>query len=260
MLRALNAAATGMAAQQLNIDVVANNMANVNTTGFKKSRAEFQDLLYQTIRTPGGQSGNGASLPSGIQVGLGVRTVATQAIHVQGAMKQTGNSLDLAIEGNGFFQVMRPNGDIAYTRAGNLKTDADGRMVTNDGFAIEPAITIPPDATSVSISATGLVSVVQPGSQNSVEVGQMQLANFANPGGLLEMGRSMYQVTSASGQAIVVNPGESGVGTVAQGFIEGSNVEVVNEMIDLISSQRAYEVNQRVIQAADEMLSRVSQR
>ena len=260
MLRALNAAATGMAAQQLNIDVVANNMANVNTTGFKKSRAEFQDLLYQTLRTPGGQSGNGASLPSGIQVGLGVRTVATQALHVQGAMKQTGNSLDVAIEGNGFFQVMRPNGDIAYTRAGNLKTDADGRLVTNDGFAIEPAITIPVDATSVSISATGLVSVVQPGSQNAVEVGQLQLANFANPGGLLEMGRSMYQATSASGQAIVVNPGEGGVGTVAQGFLEGSNVEVVNEMIDLISSQRAYEVNQRVIQAADEMLSRVSQR
>ena len=260
MLRALNAAATGMAAQQLNIDVIANNMANVNTTGFKKSRAEFQDLLYQTIRAPGGQSGNGAALPSGIQVGLGVRTVATQAIHVQGAMKQSGNSLDLAIEGNGFFQVMRPNGDIAYTRAGNLKTDADGRLVTNDGFAIEPAITIPPDATSVNISATGLVSVVQPGSQNAVEVGQMQLANFANPGGLLEMGRSMYQSTSASGQAIVMNPGEGGVGTIAQGFIEGSNVEVVNEMIDLIASQRAYEVNQRVIQAADEMLSRVSQR
>ncbi|HTU58052.1 MAG TPA: flagellar basal-body rod protein FlgG [Polyangiales bacterium] len=260
MLRALNSAATGMAAQQLNIDVVANNMANVNTTGFKKSRAEFQDLLYQTLRTPGGQSGNGASLPSGIQVGLGVRTVATQALHVQGAMKQTGNSLDVSIEGNGFFQVMRPNGEVAYTRAGNLKTDADGRLVTNDGFAIEPAINIPVDATSISISATGLVSVVQPGSQNAVEVGQLQLANFSNPGGLLEMGRSMYQATSASGQAVVMNPGEGGVGTVAQGFLEGSNVEVVNEMIDLISSQRAYEVNQRVIQAADEMLSRVSQR
>jgi flagellar basal-body rod protein FlgG len=260
MLRALNAAATGMAAQQLNIDVIANNMANVNTTGFRKSRAEFQDLLYQTLRTPGGQSGNGAALPSGIQVGLGVRTVATQALHVQGAMKQTENTLDIAIEGNGFLQVMRPNGDIAYTRAGNLKTDADGRLVTNDGFTVEPAITIPPDATSVSISATGLVSVVQPGSQNSVEVGQMQLANFANPSGLLEMGRSMYQATNASGQAVVMNPGEGGVGTVAQGFLEGSNVEVVNEMVDLIASQRAYEVNQRVVQAADEMLSRVSQR
>ena len=260
MLRALNAAATGMAAQQLNIDVVANNIANVNTTGFRKSRAEFQDLLYQTIRAPGGQSGNGAALPSGIQVGLGVRTVATEALHIQGAMKQTGNPLDVAIEGNGFFQIMRPNGDTAYTRAGNLKTDADGRLVTNDGFAVEPAITIPPDATSISISATGLVSVVQPGSQNAVEVGQLQLTNFANPSGLLEMGRSMYQATNASGQGLVMNPGENGAGTVAQGFLEGSNVEVVNEMIELISSQRAYEVNQRVIQAADEMLSRVSQR
>jgi len=260
MLRALNSAATGMAAQQLNIDVVANNMANVNTAGFKKSRAEFQDLLYQTIRAPGGQSSNGASAPSGIQVGLGVRTVATQALHIQGAIKQTGNSLDVAIEGQGFFQVQRPNGDIAYTRAGDLKTDADGRLVTNDGFAVEPAITIPPDATNISISATGLVSVTQPGQTNAVEVGQMQLANFANPAGLLEMGRSMYQQTSASGQAVIMNPGDGGVGTVAQGFLEGSNVEVVNEMIELISSQRAYEVNQRVIQAADEMLERVSQR
>jgi flagellar basal-body rod protein FlgG len=260
MIRALNSAATGMAAQQLNIDVVANNMANVNTAGFRKSRAEFQDLVYQTLRQPGGQSGNGASLPSGIQVGLGVRTVATQALHIQGAMKQTGNSLDLAIEGNGFFQVTRPNGDIAYTRAGNLKTDADGRLVTNDGFAIEPAITIPPDSTSISVSATGVVSVTQPGQQNSQEIGQLQLANFANPGGLLELGRSMYQQTNASGQPIVMNPGDGGVGTLAQGFLEGSNVEVVNEMIELISSQRAYEVNQRVIQAADEMLSRVTQR
>src|SRR5690349_2863496 len=220
MLRALNAAATGMAAQQLNIDVVANNMANVNTAGFRKSRAEFQDLLYQTLRTPGGQSGNGASLPTGIQVGLGVRTVATQALHIQGAMKQTGNSLDLAIEGNGFFQVMRPNGDLAYTRAGNLKTDADGRLVTNDGFAIEPAITIPPDATSVSVSTTGVISVTQPGQQNSQEIGQLQLANFANPGGLLELGRSMYQQTNASGQPVVMNPGDGGVGTLAQGFLE----------------------------------------
>jgi flagellar basal-body rod protein FlgG len=260
MIRALNSAATGMAAQQLNIDVVANNMANVNTTGFRKSRAEFQDLVYQTLRQPGGQSGNGAALPSGIQVGLGVRTVATQALHIQGAMKQTGNSLDLAIEGNGFFQVMRPSGEIAFTRAGNLKTDADGRLVTNDGFAVEPAITVPPDATSVSISTTGVISVTQPGQQNATEIGQLQLANFANPGGLLELGRSMYQQTAASGQPVVLNPGEGGVGTLAQGFLEGSNVEVVNEMIELISSQRAYEVNQRVIQAADEMLSRVTQR
>jgi flagellar basal-body rod protein FlgG len=260
MLRALNAAATGMAAQQLNIDVIANNMANVNTTGFRRSRAEFQDLLYQTLKTPGGQAGTGAPTPTGVQVGLGTRVVATQALHMQGAMKQTGNSLDLAIEGNGFFQVMRPNNEIAYTRAGNFKTDADGRLVTADGFTVEPAITIPTDATSVSVSSNGVVSVTQPGQQNAVEVGQLQLVNFANPAGLLELGRSMFQVTSASGQPITQNPGENGVGTLAQGFLEGSNVEVVTEMIDLIASQRAYEVNQRVVQAADEMLSRATQR
>lgn len=260
MLRALNSAATGMAAQQLNIDVVANNIANVNTTGFRRSRAEFQDLLYQTMRAPGGQSGTSAPVPTGIQVGLGTRVVATQAMHIQGAMKQTGNSLDVAIEGNGFFQIMKPNQEVAYTRAGNFKTDADGRLVTADGYSVEPAITIPVDATSVTISNTGVVSVTQPGQQNAQEVGQIQIANFANPGGLSELGRSLFGATSASGQAVVVNPGENGVGTVSQGFLEGSNVEVVTEMIDLIAGQRAYEVNQRVIQAADEMLSRVTQR
>ncbi len=260
MFRALHSAATGMQAQQTNIDVVANNMANVNTTGFKKSRAEFQDLLYQTLRAPGGQASTGASAPAGLQVGLGVRTAATQAMHAQGTLQQTGNSLDLAIEGNGFFQVQRPNGDMAFTRAGNLKTDADGRLVTSDGFPVEPAISIPADATAVMISPTGLISVTQPGQANSVEVGQLQLANFANPGGLLATGRSLYAVTSASGQAIIANPGEEGTGTVAQGFLEGSNVEVVTEMIDLIASQRAYEVNQRVITAADEMLRRTAER
>lgn len=260
MLRALNAAATGMAAQQLNIDVVANNMANVNTTGFRRSRAEFQDLLYQNLRTPGGQSGNGAAQPSGIQVGLGTRVVATQAMHIQGAMKQTGNALDVAIEGNGFFQVMQPSGQIVYTRAGNFKTDADGRLVTADGHAVEPLISIPVDATSISISGTGVVSVTQPSQPNALEVGQLQLVNFANPAGLMEIGHSMFAVTAASGQPFISNPGENGVGNLAQGFLEGSNVEVVNEMIDLIASQRAYEVNQRVVQAADEMLSRVTQR
>jgi flagellar basal-body rod protein FlgG len=260
MIRALNAAATGMAAQQLNIDVVANNIANVNTTGFRRSRAEFQDLLYQTLKNPGGQAGSGAPVPVGVQVGLGTRVVATQAMHIQGGLRQTGNNLDLAIEGQGFFQVMRPNQEIAYSRAGNFKTDADGRLVTADGYAVEPAITIPVDATSVSVSTNGVVSVTQPGQANAVEVGQLQLVNFANPAGLLEIGRSMFQVTSASGQPLTQTPGENGVGTISQGFLEGSNVEVVNEMIDLIASQRAYEVNQRVVQAADEMLSRVSQR
>ena len=163
MFRALHSAATGMQAQQTNIDVTANNLANVNTTGFKKSRAEFQDLIYQTLRAPGGQTGTGASSPSGLQIGLGVRTTATQAMHSQGALHQSGNSLDLAIEGNGFFQVQRPSGEMAYTRSGNLKSDADGRLVTSDGFPIEPAITIPPDATSITISTTGMISVTQPG-------------------------------------------------------------------------------------------------
>jgi flagellar basal-body rod protein FlgG len=260
MFRALHSAASGMQAQQTNIDVVANNMANVNTTGFKKSRAEFQDLLYQTVRAPGGQAGTGASAPSGLQIGLGVRTAATQTMHIQGSLQQTGNSLDIAIEGNGFLQVQRPNGDIAYTRSGNLKADSDGRLVTSDGYAIEPNITIPADATAITISSTGLISVTQPGQAQSQEVGQLQLANFANPGGLLSTGRNLYATTSASGVAVIANPGEEGTGTVSQGFLEGSNVEVVNEMIDLIASQRAYETNQRVITAADEMLRNTTER
>jgi len=260
MFRALHSAATGMQAQQTNIDVVANNMANVNTTGFKKSRAEFQDLLYQTLRAPGGQAGQGASAPAGLQVGLGVRAAATQAMHSQGSLNQSGNALDLSIEGNGFFQITRPNGDLAYTRAGNFKTDSDGRLVTSDGFAVEPSITIPPDVTSISISSTGIVSVTQPGQTNPNEVGQLQLANFANPGGLLSTGHNLYAPTAASGQAVVANPGEEGTGALAQGFLEGSNVEVVTEMIDLIASQRAYEVNQRVITAADEMLRKTTER
>jgi flagellar basal-body rod protein FlgG len=260
MFRALHSAASGMQAQQTNIDVVANNMANVNTTGFKKGRAEFQDLLYQTVRAPGGQAGTGASAPSGLQIGLGVRTAATQTMHIQGSLQQTGNSLDLAIEGNGFFQVQRPNGDIAYTRSGNLKADADGRLVTSDGYAIEPNISIPADATAITISSTGLISVTQPGQGQSQEVGQLQLANFANPAGLLSTGRNLYATTAASGVAVLANPGEEGTGTVSQGFLEGSNVEVVNEMIDLIASQRAYETNQRVMTAADEMLRKTTER
>ncbi|MET0284416.1 MAG: flagellar basal-body rod protein FlgG, partial [Polyangiales bacterium] len=215
---------------------------------------------YQTTRAPGGQAGTGASAPAGLQVGLGVRTAATQTMHIQGSLQQTGNSLDLAIEGNGFFQVQRPNGDIAYTRSGNLRSDSDGRLVTSDGYAIEPNISIPADATAITISSTGLVSVTQPGQQQAQEVGQLQLANFANPGGLLSTGRNLYAPTAASGIAVVGNPGEEGTGTLAQGFLEGSNVEVVNEMIDLIASQRAYETNQRVITAADEMLRKTTER
>jgi flagellar basal-body rod protein FlgG len=260
MIKALNTAATGMAAQQTNIDVIANNIANVNTTGYHRSRAEFQDLLYQTVRVPGGATGDGQNLPTGIQIGHGTRTVSTENIHIQGNLKQTGGSFDIAIEGSGFFQVTRPNGEIGYTRAGNLKTNAEGQMVTVDGYLLEPSISIPTDATSVTISPDGTVSVVQPNSSTSQQVGRITLAGFANPAGLQAIGRVMFVPTDASGQPLVANPGEEGLGTLSQGFLESSNVEVVNEMIDLITSQRAYEINQRVVTAADQMLQRTSER
>ncbi|HKU44781.1 MAG TPA: flagellar basal-body rod protein FlgG [Polyangiales bacterium] len=260
MMRALNTAASGMAAQQTSVDVIAHNLANVNTTGFRKQRAEFEDLIYQTIRTPGGTTGEGQKLPTGIQIGEGVRLVSTTQMHMQGSLLQTGSSLDLAIEGDGFFQVQRPGGEIAYTRAGNFRVDAEGRLVTVDGFEVEPAITIPQNSTSVSISPNGTVSVTTPGQNASQDVGQLTIAGFVNPAGLLAVGRTMFTPTDASGEAIVGQPGTEGLGTLASGFLEGSNVEVVNEMIDLIASQRAYEVNQRVITAADEMLRRVTDR
>jgi flagellar basal-body rod protein FlgG len=249
-----------MLAEQTAVDVTANNLANVNTTGFRRERAEFQDLMYQNMRTPGGTNGDGSTMPSGLQVGLGVRTVATAQIHTQGAMLQTGNSLDLAIEGEGFFQVNRPGGDVAYTRAGNLKKDAEGRLVTVDGYEIEPSITIPDDATSVTIAADGTVSVMLANQNQTQQVGQLTLASFSNVGGLLALGRGMFQPTDASGPALEAQPGREGVGTIAQGFLEGSNVEVVNEMIDLIASQRAYDINQRVITTSDEMLRRIAER
>ncbi|MCG8557267.1 MAG: flagellar basal-body rod protein FlgG [Proteobacteria bacterium] len=260
MMRALNTAATGMAAQQRKIDVVANNMANVNTAGFKKSRAEFQDLIYQTIRAPGGTTGQGNNLPTGVQVGQGTRNTSTHFIFTQGAFQQTDNPLDLAIEGAGFFQVTQPNGQFAYTRAGNFKTDAQGQLVTVDGYPMEPNITIPIDATGISISADGTISVTQPGQNTATEVGQLQLATFANPAGLQAIGRNLMLPSNGSGQPIIASPGQQGLGTVAQGFLEGSNVQIVNEMIDLITGQRAYEINQRVISAADEMLRKATQR
>jgi flagellar basal-body rod protein FlgG len=260
MMRSLNTAASGMAAQQTAVDVIAHNLANVNTTGFRKQRAEFEDLIYQTIRTPGGTTGEGQRLPTGIQIGEGVRLVSTTQMHNQGSLLQTYSSLDVAIEGNGFFQITRPGGEIAYTRAGNFRVDAEGRMVTVDGYEVEPAITIPTNATSVTISPNGMISVQTPGSTATQDVGQITLATFVNPAGLLAIGRTMYTPTDASGEAVVGQPGTEGLGTLASGFLEASNVEVVNEMIDLIASQRAYEVNQRVITTADEMLRRVTER
>lgn len=260
MMRALNTAASGMAAQQTSVDVIAHNLANVNTTGFRKNRAEFEDLIYQTIRSPGGTTGEGQKLPTGIQIGQGVRVVSTTQMHMQGSLLQTANAMDIAIEGAGFFKIIRPGGEEAYTRAGNFKVDPEGKIVTVDGYELDPSITLPTNATSVTISPNGTVSVTTPGSTATQDVGQITLSNFVNPAGLLALGRTMFSPTDASGEAIDATPGTEGVGTLSQGFLEASNVEVVNEMIDLIASQRAYEVNQRVITAADEMLRRVTER
>lgn len=254
MLPALFTAATGMRAQQTNIDVIANNLANVNTTGFKRGRADFQDLVYQTLQQPGAPSSNQTEIPTGIQVGLGSRTAAVHRLFLQGGMQNTENQLDIAIDGDGFLQVFRPNGEIAYTRSGALKLDSQGRVVTSDGFPIEPELVIPTDALSITIGTDGTVSVLQPGNVNSQQLGQLRLVNFANPAGLSGLGRTLFQSTTASGDPIEGVPGEQGLGTILQGFLEISNVSVVEEMVQLITGQRAYEINSRAIQAADEML------
>lgn len=254
MLPALFTAATGMRAQQTNIDVIANNLANVNTTGFKRGRADFQDLLYQTLRQAGAPSSNQTETPTGIQVGLGSRTAAVHRLFLQGDMQNTDNQLDLAIDGGGFFQILQPNGEIAYTRAGALKLDSQGRIVTSDGFPLEPELVIPTDALSISVGTDGIVSVLQPGNVNSQQIGQLRLVNFANPAGLSGLGRSLFQPTTSSGDPIEGVPGEQGLGTLQQGFLEISNVSVVEEMVQLITGQRAYEINSKAVQAADEML------
>jgi len=254
MIRALWTSASGMQAQQLNIDVIANNLANVNTTGFKRSRADFQDLLYQTLRVAGGPSSTGTLVPTGMDLGHGTRAVAIQKLFLQGDYQQTQNELDLAIEGSGFLQVIQPDGTVAYTRAGALKLDNAGRIVTSDGLPLEPALSIPPDATKVSITADGMVSVLVPGSAAPVEIGTITLARFVNPAGLNSIGRNLYLPTAASGEAVEGTPGEEGFGTLAQGFLEMSNVNVVEEMVNMIAGQRAYEINSKAIQAADDML------
>lgn len=258
MIRALHTAATGMEAQQQRIDVIANNLANVNTTGFKKSRADFQDLLYQQVRAPGTAAAQGVTVPTGVQVGTGVRTVSTHRTFTAGDLLQTGNQFDLAIEGDGFFQVTLPGGEQAFTRAGNFEVDPQGMLVTPDGYPLDPAIVVPPGATAATVGADGTVSVTVAGENEATEVGQIQLATFINPGGLRSIGRNFLQPTTASGQPQVNPPGLQGAGTLAQGFLEMSNVKVVEEMIGLISSQRAYEVSSKVITATDEMMQKTS--
>lgn len=254
MMRALYISATGMEAQQLNIDIISNNLANVNTTGFKKSRGDFQDLLYQTIRMAGASSGTGTQIPSGIQMGSGVRPASVQRIFTSGDFQNTQNALDLAIEGEGFFQIILPDGTVSYTRAGAFKKDNTGRIVTSDGFPVEPAITIPSDALNITISANGTVSVLQPGNPIPTEIGTIQLVRFPNPSGLNSIGRNLFLPTAASGEAITGNPGDSGFGTIAQGFLEASNVNIAEELVNMIIGQRAYEINSKAIQTADEMM------
>ncbi len=255
MIRSLYTAATGMVAQQTNLDVIANNLANVNTTGFKKSRADFEDLMYQVIEEPGTSANQSGSSPTGIQIGLGVRTAAVGKIHSQGDFQSTSNPLDAAIEGDGFFQITLPNGTTTYTRAGAFKLDETGQLVTSDGFALTPTITIPSDAIGITIATDGNVSVKQPGTAASTQVGQIQLARFQNPAGLRAKGRNLFEETESSGAATLTNPGENGVGTLAQGFLEGANVSVVEEIVQMVTGQKAYEASSKVIQTADTMLS-----
>jgi flagellar basal-body rod protein FlgG len=259
MIRALYSAASGMNAQQTNVDNIAHNLANANTAGFKTRRAQFQDLLYQNIVQPGASAGQQTVVPTGLQVGLGTRTSSNEIIFTQGNFSQTDNPLDLVIQGQGFFQVRRPSGEIAYTRAGSFHLDRDGNMVTSDGDALDPQITIPPDAQSVTIAADGTVSYIQPG-QNAAQIaGQIQLAGFQNPAGLNSLGHNLYMPTDASGEPTVGNPGgQEGLGTLLQGYQEQSNVSVVEEFINLIVAQRAYEANSKVVKAADEMYQQVN--
>ncbi len=254
MIRALYTAASGLEAQQLNIDVIANNLANVNTAGFKQARTEFQDLLYQNVRASGAASSTSTDLPVGLQVGLGSRPVATSRLFTQGDFRQSGNPLDLVIEGNGFFQVRLPNGDIAYTRAGAFHLNREGSMVTADGNPLDPQITIPNDALTITVGIDGTVSVTQPGQSQAQQVGTIQLAIFQNPAGLNSVGKNLFMPTSSSGEPITGPAGENGIGTINQGFLEQSNVSVVEEMVNMIIGQRAYEINSKVVRTADEML------
>ncbi|MGY6277662.1 flagellar basal-body rod protein FlgG [Methylomonas sp. MgM2] len=257
--RALWVAKTGLDAQQTRMAVISNNLANVNTTGFKKSRPLFEDLIYQNIRQVGSQTTQNTELPTGLQLGTGVRTVATEKIHSQGNVQQTENPLDIAINGRGFIQILMPNGDIHYTRNGSLKLDSTGQIVTAGGLILEPNITIPQDATSISIGRDGSVNVVQPGSAAATSVGQLQLVDFINPTGLEPVGENFFRESVASGPPIIGTPGEDEFGYVMQGALETSNVNVVEELVNMIETQRAYEMNSKAISTTDEMLSFVTQ-
>lgn len=259
MIRSLWIAKTGMDAQQMQMDVIANNLANVSTTGFKGSRPVFEDLLYQTLRQPGAQSSQQTQLPSGLQLGTGVKPVATERLMTQGNLTQTGNQLDVAISGAGFFQVLMPDGTTSYTRDGSFQTDSQGQLVTASGFPVQPAITIPANATTVTIGQDGTVSVTQAGVAAPVQIGSLQLATFINPTGLESTGSNLYQETASSGTPSTTVPGTNGSGTLSQNYLETSNVNVVEEMVNMIQAQRSYEMNSKVITASDGMLQKLTQ-
>jgi len=259
MIRALYSAASGMSAQQTNVDNIANNLANANTAGYKMRRAQFQDLLYQSMVQPGASSGQQTTVPAGLQLGLGTRAASNEIIFTQGNFTQTDNPLDVVIQGNGFFQIRRATGDLAYTRDGSFQLDKNGTLVTSSGDALEPQITIPPNAQSVTIAPDGTVSYLQPGQTSAQKAGQIQIAGFQNPAGLNSIGKNLYQATDASGDPTVAAPGgQEGLGSLLQGYTEQSNVSIVSEFINLIVAQRAYEANSKVVKAADDMYQQVN--
>ncbi|MCH4812206.1 flagellar basal-body rod protein FlgG [Vreelandella neptunia] len=259
MIKSLWTAKTGLEAQQTKLDVISNNLANVSTNGFKRSRPVFEDLLYQNMRQPGAQNNIQDRLPSGMQVGTGVRAVATERLHTQGGLEQTENSRDLAINGEGFFQVLMPDGTTAYTRDGSFQLNENGQMVTANGYPVEPAIFLPANALSVNVGEDGTVSVRQPGIALDNEVGQITVSTFINPAGLQSIGGNLYQETGASGAPNENMPGMNGAGRLFQGYVETSNVNVVEEMVNMIQTQRAYEINSKAVSTSDEMLARLSQ-
>lgn len=253
MIKAMRTAASGMTAQQMNVDVIANNLANVNTTGFKRSKIEFQDILYQKLRSAGAESAAGSTIPVNLEVGYGTKPAATQRSFSMGSLQMTGNPLDVSIEGNGFFQVLMPDGTMAYTRDGAFKMSADGEIVTSDGFYVQPGIAIPADASEINISPDGMMAVLIPGETEPQEIGQLELAKFINAAGLQAIGHNLFTRTSASGDAMLGSPSLDGFGRLNQGYLEMSNVEIVEEMVNMITAQRAYEINSKAIQTSEEM-------
>ncbi|MDG5815409.1 flagellar basal-body rod protein FlgG [Chitinispirillales bacterium ANBcel5] len=254
MMRSMKTAATGMEAQQLYMDTISNNLSNVNTTGFKRSKVEFQDLMYQTMREPGVRNFEGAMAPSGIEVGLGVKPAGTQRIFEQGSLNRTENPLDIAVKGEGMFQIMLPDGSTAYTRDGSFKLSSDGTLVTSSGFMLQPQIAIPEGSQELTVAADGRVTVMMPGDETSIDIGQIELVRFVNPSGLKSLGGNLYSMTDASGLPMVSYPGEEGAGVIEQGYTEASNVQIVEEMVGMITAQRAFEIVSKSIQTAEEML------